>query len=111
MGTPPFCQQTGLRFPSRFYDTLLMTVLTIHAQLHDPPGGAYAQAGLVNLTARFRIPFNPEDHLPRPLPRPPPPAPPSGQAPPHAIPARLPLVALAAGPITVPLYAAVWRAP
>jgi hypothetical protein len=36
-----FCKRVGLRFPTRFYDTFLMAVLTIHAQIFNPPGGAY----------------------------------------------------------------------
>jgi DNA polymerase I-like protein with 3'-5' exonuclease and polymerase domains len=56
-----FCRRVGIRFPTRFYDTLLMGVLTVHAQMFDPPGGAYKQAGLANITARYGIPFLADD--------------------------------------------------
>jgi DNA polymerase I-like protein with 3'-5' exonuclease and polymerase domains len=52
-----FCRRVGLRFPSRFVDTLLMGVMTLHASEFHLPGGVYKNAGLAALAPRYGIPF------------------------------------------------------
>jgi DNA polymerase I-like protein with 3'-5' exonuclease and polymerase domains len=52
-----FCGMVGIRFPEPHVDTLLRSVLLAHATTFEPVRGAYYQAGLGAVTARFGIPF------------------------------------------------------
>ena len=52
-----FCRRVGIRFPSKFFDTLLMGVVTLHASKFRLAGNVYKDAGLAALAPRYGIPF------------------------------------------------------
>ncbi|GMV82499.1 MAG: hypothetical protein AMXMBFR7_36830 [Planctomycetota bacterium] len=52
-----FCRAVGLRFPNRYFDTLTMLLMVLHASAFKLPGGFYRAASLGNLASRFHIPF------------------------------------------------------
>ena len=52
-----FCRKVGLRFPTKFRDTLLMGVLLLHASEFRSPGGVYKNAALAKLAPRYGVPF------------------------------------------------------
>ena len=52
-----FCEQVGVRFPEKFIDTLLMSVMVLHAKGFRLPGGVYKQAALANIATRYGIPL------------------------------------------------------
>jgi DNA polymerase-1 len=52
-----FCERAGLRFPQRFIDTQLMSVLVLHALAYRLGSRVYQQASLANMTTRYGIAF------------------------------------------------------
>jgi hypothetical protein len=50
-----FCKRVGIPFPTRFLDTLLMSVMLLHAMSHDHGDRVYSQAALARMTARYGI--------------------------------------------------------
>src|SRR5262249_17889826 len=51
-----FCRRLGIPFPRRYTDTLLMSVMLLHAEAHKHADRAYAYSGLADMAARYGIP-------------------------------------------------------
>lgn len=52
-----FCECVGLRFPQNFIDTLLMSVMVLHAKIFHLAGGVYKNASLAKISTRYGIPL------------------------------------------------------
>src|SRR5688572_17873183 len=51
-----FCERVGVPLPEHFMDTLLMSVMLLHAQAHTHGDSVYFHAALARMTARYGIP-------------------------------------------------------